>query len=377
MKVTLPHMGNIYVAFSALFRALNIDFVIPPPCSRRTLSLGARHSPEFVCVPFKLTLGNYIEGLELGADTLLMAAGPGLCRFGYYAKLQAEVLRELGFQFQVVDTQPFEGGRITGIAKKIRWLANDAPWPKVIAAVRFALAKIAVLDDLERIIHCVRARELVKGTATKVWQEAIRAIDVAADSRTLHQTKTDYIEKLGSIPIAEDEQPLRVGIIGEFYVVLEPFSNGDVEIELGKLGVEVARTMFVSEWTKISLFLSALGLSPKREIFRAANPYLKRDVGGDGWESVGETVLYATHGFDGMVHLAPFTCMPEIIAQNILPTVSRQSDIPVLTITCDEQMGRAGLVTRLEAFVDLMRRRRRAPLHQGRGLNLAQSRKGR
>jgi len=48
-------------------------------------------------------------------------------------------------------------------------------------------------------------------------------------------------------------------------------------------------------------------------------------------------VLHAKHGFDGMVHLAPFTCMPEIIAQNILIGM-RKDDvaIPVLSITCDE-----------------------------------------
>ncbi|HLE01930.1 MAG TPA: CoA protein activase, partial [Dehalococcoidia bacterium] len=70
---------------------------------------------------------------------------------------------------------------------------------------------------------------------------------------------------------------------------------------------------------------------------------------------VGEKVLHARH-FDGLVHLAPFTCMPEIIAQNILPSV--KEDIPVLTLLCDEQTGKQGMLTRLEAFVDLLKRRR-------------------
>lgn len=359
MKVTLPHMGNLYVPFKGLFREFGVEYVVPPACSRRTLSLGARYSPEFVCVPFKLTLGNFIEALELGADTLIMAAGPGLCRFGYYARLQEKILRDLGWEFEMVTTEPFEGGRITGIVKRLRVLCGDPPWMKLIGAVRFGLAKIAALDDIERIVHVVRARELVKGTATRTWKEAIDAVDEASDYRALKMVKRAYIEKLKSIP-SDEALPLRVGIIGEFYVLLEPFVNMDVEVELGKLGVEVVRTMFIGEWTKLSLFLSAVGIKPKQEIFKAASPYLARDVGGDGWESVGETVLGAEHGLDGMVHLAPFTCMPEVVAQNILPTVSKESDIPVLTITCDEQMGRAGLITRLEAFVDLLKRRRQS-----------------
>ena len=58
-----------------------------------------------------------------------------------------------------------------------------------------------------------------------------------------------------------------------------------------------------------------------------------------------------------MVHLAPFTCMPEIVAQNIMP--STKEDIPVLTVLYDEQMARPGMITRLEAFVDLLKFRRR------------------
>jgi len=72
MRVGMPHMGNIYVPFKALFQRLDIDFVIPPITSQRTLSLGARYSPEGLCIPFKLTLGNLIEAAELGADTLVM-----------------------------------------------------------------------------------------------------------------------------------------------------------------------------------------------------------------------------------------------------------------------------------------------------------------
>ena len=95
----------------------------------------------------------------------------------------------------------------------------------------------------------------------------------------------------------------------------------------------------------------------KSRIHKAALPYLKRDIGGDGWESVGEKVLHAGE-YDGLVHLAPFTCMPEIIAENIMP--STREDMPVLTILCDEQIAKAGVLTRLEAFVDLLERKRRA-----------------
>ncbi|MDD2496943.1 MAG: hypothetical protein PHY90_02230 [Desulfitobacteriaceae bacterium] len=67
---------------------------------------------------------------------------------------------------------------------------------------------------------------------------------------------------------------------------------------------------------------------------------------------------YKEQGFDGIVHLMPFGCLPELISQSIMPKVSEDLDIPVLTLSLDEQTGRANSLTRLEAFVDLIRTRK-------------------
>lgn len=329
---------------------------MPPVTNQRTLSLGVKHSPEGLCIPFKLTLGNLIEAVELGADTLIMPAGYGICRLGYYAKTQEQILRDLGYDIEMVQVGVSER-KLFGILSMIKRLSNNAPWAKIISAFRFGLAKLNALDRIERLVHKIRPVERIKGTANKLYIKAIKAIDQADDYNTLKRVERDYINQLNQAAKDDQAQPLIVGITGEFYVLLEPFSNLDVESELGKLGVEVRRTTFVSGWTKFSLFLNPLGMNEKDRIHRAALPYLKRDIGGDGWESVGEKVLHAKE-YDGLIHLAPFTCMPEIIAQNIM--LSSEEKIPVLAILCDEQLGKPGMLTRLEAFVDLLARKRRA-----------------
>jgi len=355
MRIGMPHMGNLYIPFKSLFQRLDIDFVIPPLTSQRTLSLGVRHSPEGTCLPFKLTLGNLIEAAELGADTLLMPAGSGICRLGYYAKTQQHVLHELGYNAEIVCVG-FSQRKLAGLLETIKNLSNNAPWSKIIPAFRFGLAKLNALDRIERVVQKLRPVEETKGTANRLLTKAVKAIDQANDYNTLKRVQIDYINQLNQVTKDEETSPLVVGIIGEFYVLLEPFSNLDVEKELGRLGVEVRRTTFVSEWTKFSLFLNPFGVNEKDRIHKAALPYLKRDIGGDGWESVGEKVLHAKE-YDGLVHLAPFTCMPEIVAQNIMPKT--KENIPVLTILCDEQLGKSGMLTRLEAFTDLLKHRRR------------------
>ncbi|MDP6346836.1 MAG: CoA protein activase [Dehalococcoidia bacterium] len=354
MKLSFPHMGTVWVPMKALCQELGIDLVIPPQNTTRTLSLGVKHAPEGLCIPFKITLGNFIEALELGADTLIQAGGAGICRLGRYAKTQEWVMRDLGYQFDML-VVGVSDKKLRGLMGMFKAVSNNASWLRIFSSLRFAISKQGVIDRIERQTQRVRPREVEKGTATRLYRESIAAVDAASDSASLRRVEKDYAERLDAVPTIPGFEPLIVGVTGEFYVVLEPFSNLDVEIELGKLGVEVRRMTFVSEWTKFSWFLNPLGVDEKKRIHRAARPYLKRDIGGDGWESVGEKVLHAKE-YDGLIQLAPFTCMPEIIAQNIMP--STKESIPVLTITCDEQMGKPGMLTRLEAFVDLLERRR-------------------
>lgn len=361
MPVTLPRMGNIHIPFRALFERLDIDYVIPPANTRRTLSLATKHSPEGLCIPFKLTLGNMIEALEMGADKLLVPAGYGICRLGYYFKTQTQILRNMGYQFEMIPVGVSER-KLSGIMEIVRRLSNNASWAKIISAFHFGIAKMNALDKVERKVQQIRPVERNRGAANRIYARAVEAIDRTSDNASLKRVVRDYLTELDQVN-RNGTKPLTIGITGEFYVLLEPFSNLDTENELGKLGVWVKRSTFISEWTKFSFFLNPLGINEKKKFQRAAAPYLNRDIGGDGWESVGEKVLHAGK-YDGIVHLAPFTCMPEIIAQNIMPRTEEQ--IPVLTILCDEQLAKPGVLTRLEAFVDMLNRKRRTEVFIGK-----------
>jgi len=348
MRLGITHMGNVNVAVKAMANKLGIDLVMTPPTTQRTLSLGVKYSPETVCLPFKLQLGNMIEALEVGADTLLMPGGAGPCRFGYYHKVHELILHELGYKFQMV-TQDY------GILHLVKCVTNGASTGKVITAFRFGIAKLKALDEFERLVHKMRAIEREKGEASRIYKEGIRAIDNAVDNQSLNRVKREYLQKLMNLPAVSSPDPLKIGITGEFFVVLDPFANMDVEIELGKLGVEVRRSLFVSDWVRLNPFVYTFSLQEKDRSHRAAMPYLSHHVGGDGWQSVGETVLHA-RDWHGLVHLEPFGCLPEITARNIMPSL--KDGLPVLNIIYDEHTGKAGIINRLEAFVDMLRRQK-------------------
>jgi predicted nucleotide-binding protein (sugar kinase/HSP70/actin superfamily) len=207
-------------------------------------------------------------------------------------------------------------------------------------------------------VQFLRPRELTPGTVDKVWEESITRVDDATDSEALRAVKLDALAKIERTPHDPTRRPVRIATTGEYYAVLEPFFNLDLERELGRLGAEVHRTLMMSHWARGMLILEALGFPRRPEIHKAAKPYLRWDVAGEGWVTVGQTVIHAQKGFDGMIETLPFTCIPEIAALNILPRISREYNLPIISFIFDEQTGRAGMRTRLEAFVDLLLRRR-------------------
>ncbi|MBI5828132.1 MAG: hypothetical protein HZB20_01005, partial [Chloroflexi bacterium] len=352
-----PRMGTTVIPLKSLFRGIGARLELGPPLSSHTVALGVRHSPEFICTPYKYILGNMIEMLERGADTLLYVDGPGLCRNSAYTQLLNDILHDLGYDFTFLTTAILED-KVVGLAKFLRQFSPDVSWGVILRELRLGIAKMRALDEIERRVQTVRPRELTQGGVDKLWDEAMARVDDVTEYEALRPAKADALRKIDATPIDPEKRPVKIATTGEYFAVLDPFFNLDLERELGRLGAEVHRTLMMSDWVQGALILEALGFPRKPEIDRAAKPYLRWDISGEGWVTIGQTVIHAHKGFDGMVETMPFTCLPESVALNILPRVSREHNIPVLTFIFDEQSGRAGMKTRLEAFVDLLYRRR-------------------
>lgn len=352
-------MGTLSIALAAAIRRLGGEVIIAPYNSKKTLTFGTRHSPEAVCLPYKLVLGNYIEAIDAGAEALLMLDSPGICRLGQYSSSCRAALSDLGYDNVKFINFDLYKGKLFELTSKFAEATGNRNYLDLIAAVNLALVKIDVIDQLDHVLAYYRAREIKHGSADLRYKKALKAIDEAMTPKDTKKALEKGIEVLKLTPIDSNREVLHVDLTGEIFVVLDPFSNQDVEKELGKLGVHVHRKLNLSDWTKTFLIPSWLRKHETHEQIatRYAKNYLSRDIGGDAIESVGDTAKAGITKRDGVVHLLPFTCMPEIISQNILPNVRNLEDIPYLSVVLDEQMGKAGFITRLEAFVDLLRRR--------------------
>src|SRR5690554_1202217 len=170
MRITFPHMGQLSIPVQSMFRSLGHEVVAPPMINKRTFELGSKHSPEFACLPFKINLGNFIEALDLGADTIVMGGGIGPCRFGYYAQVQKEILRDLGYHFDLLLLDPPSSGT-KELSKALRLLRGETPLTGVIYALRLAWAKTKLLDAGNALFRSVLPRTSEKKQVRKVYTD--------------------------------------------------------------------------------------------------------------------------------------------------------------------------------------------------------------
>ncbi|MEW6398062.1 MAG: acyl-CoA dehydratase activase-related protein [Bacillota bacterium] len=364
LKAGVVTMGSLDVGVRAMLEECGVEVVRLPRLGKETVDLGKELAPEFICFPMVTLLGEMRHLLDRGANMLLMVMGKGRCRLGWYAQVQELLLGRYGYRFEMPafnSPVPLRSNWAP-FARVVRHVAGGASWPRIISAFRFGWRKVVLTDRGERLLHRWRAFEEERGAADRAYQRFLGRLDRASSYREMNRAWDDFRAELEAIPTL-DTDPLHVRVLGEIYVLLEPLVNKDLEKIVGtrvEQRVWVHRELCASEWFRLHVFRDR-NLRRREEYVRhAAWPYLRELVGGHGTESVGGAVLAPREGMDGVLHLMPFTCMPEIVAQNVLVRAADEHDIPILTFIMSEQTGEAGIITRVEAFLDLLEERRRA-----------------
>lgn len=365
MKVTFPHLGTMHIFCKAIAETSGIPYLVPPETSRKTLTLGVQHSNECICLPFKIILGNFIEALQMGADTIVMVGSGPPCRLGLYDLVQKVILEDMGLRFRWLTIPP----RLTWQAiwknyEETKDLKKELSWRNILLfpyGLRMGWKKMMACEALEKLAMRIRPREIQKGETQRRLKKALSDVDEAKTLRTLARA----LER-GTALLQQTEQdlsrvPFKIAIVGELYTVMDPHINRGVEQKLGELGAEVTRSSWFSTHILRSLRRNGADRTSERvRFFEASKAYLGYDVGAECNVSIGEAIVRSQEGYDGVVHLMPFACMPETTASGILTRAGKDWKIPILTLILDEQEIEGRIQTLLEAFIEMLQWKRKA-----------------
>ena len=304
--ISFPWMGKNYSKMiKQSLENLGLDVQLPPKTTAKTINLGVKNSSEMMCYPYKVTLGNFIEALDHGANTLLMWDSQGQCRLRHYHKIHEFTLRNMGFDnFEMYG---INGRNIIKVLKKL----SGRSITEVLSEIYFKLLK---------------------------------------EVKEYDNAKTNW---------AKDKP--NIGITGEIFCACDETINYGIEDKIRSYGANPFNTVTLTSFVGDNLFLKKfipLWKDGKAKYRKEANNYLNGKLGGHGLENICEVLELVDKKVDGIIHLLPLTCMPEVTVEPFMNYICKENKIPLLRIPIDENNSEANLNTRLETFVDLIKMRK-------------------
>lgn len=350
-------MGNLCITLRALLENLGCDVVLGPRPNKHTMTLGIRHAPEMVCLPFKVTLGDMFGCLESGADTLaFIGGGDWSCRFGYYGRIQCSILTRCGYRFRKIFVGPRDVKAIASHIHRLNHMSWTTSLKSAFRAATIAWHKSRLVELTEALGRQTRPVALHPRSVTELEQSCLGYIDRTDTVRGLAALRSTIQEAFAGITTDRKRPLLRIVLVGESYCVVEPFVNFNIIEYLGCEQVVVEPFLTAHRWLFSHLIRKEENkLLRKKRAQQLAQPFWHYGTGGEDQVSIGHVIYAAEHAFDGIIHLMPFGCMPETAALPVFEHLSKHYNIPLLNFSLDEHGGAEGFHTRLEAFLDCLR----------------------
>lgn len=399
--VLIPEMNRFGCRLlAAVFRSFGINAVLMD--TFKGLSLGLEHTSGKECFPCQVTLGDILhhlrseqekkgKGFNINDYIYFLVEAGGPCRFGMYNKYQRIVL----------DSFPeYRGLKISSLTTDDGYSFNGLiDSKKTVDLRKSGFFSLVIGDILDRLLWRIRPYEREKGRTDEHMEKALIRLEAAfekyGEQKNFHaitDTLVEIVKEAREIinPMIPPK-PL-IGIVGEIYLRTHIRSNQDLIRTLEKHGAEVVNASIV-EWVNfisysdykgagVSLrldlkqlrfndLLSSLGkiLKYRAELFyqemRQKQVYDRImpliDIAGDhkvsdldrliekeelfnfeiGTEaclSIAGIMEYVHQGFNGVVNVYPFTCMPSTITSAVISPVMGRMGIPYIDTPYDSSL---------------------------------------
>jgi len=308
-----------YPMWKAFFEYLGAEVVVSEPTNKEVVASGSSRTVAETCLPTKVFCGHVLSLAEK-CDYMFIPAIRSLQKDSYNC---AKFLGLPDLVRAVVPESPpildididIPGGKRELYLNIYRLGRHFTPNPfKVRKAVKVAL------DAHQAYLNLMSTKKLMA-------PQAIEEIEGRANGRR------------------ENHGDLKVALIGHPYVIYDDYINHRLISRLESMRVSVLTPEMI----------------PKEDLER----YVIKLVGRHYWtyedEVTGAGGYYIEHGIDGIIGVMPFGCGPDSLMMEVVKRYAKQAgNTPFMLLSIDEHTAEAGIITRLEAFVDMIRRGKRS-----------------
>lgn len=323
MKIGIPRslLYYYYVPFlKPFFEELGMEVVISEETNKHMMNQGVKESVAELCVPIKVFVGHSYDLLEKDVDYIFVPRFESIKEGEYFCP-----------KFMGLPDMMEHG--VKGMEEKV-----------------LTCEIISENDNISDYRLYLSLKEKLGVTEEQIKNAANKANDEWLAFRMyckMGHTITESIELLENKNITKrirTKNAIKIGLVGYVYNVYDPFISMDITKKLDELGVEFV-TFEMEDENEIMDYIKDM---EKNLFWTFSNKLL-----GFGYK------LFRNREVDGVIHLTAFGCGPDSFLSKLLEYESEDTGIPFMMIRVDEHTGENHLQTRIEAFIDMLRRKKR------------------
>ncbi|MBI4284287.1 MAG: hypothetical protein HY670_00080 [Chloroflexi bacterium] len=323
VKVGIPRALLYYryhPMWQTFFTRLGAELVVSPPTTRATLLAGSARVVADTCLPVKVFLGHVIHLVNK-------------CDFVFIPVLRS------------VRRRVYNCSKFLGLPDMTRAVIPECP---PILEIEIDVNKGE--DYLHQAIyelgrHFTPKKSLIKEAAQAAWE--------AHDDfrKVMHHAGVMLPEAMtgreGEIREASsNSSQAAIGLIGHPYLIHDEFINHRL---IERLQATHSRVVTPEMVTPGEL--------------EVATARLGRDYWAYEEEVVGAGSYFLQGKVDGIIGIATFGCGPDSLMMDMVRReAARIKSVPFMSLTLEEHTADAGVLTRLEAFLDMIHRKKRKTL---------------
>lgn len=322
MKIGIPRALLYYYYYpfwNTLFTELGFEVVVSDETNGKIISEGSKITVSEFCVPIKIFNGHVLNLAEKDVDFIFVPVFYKLKNEWYCPKF-------LGLSDIVKYSAPeYEGKILKVFYENKKSVENeDKPYLEICSALGVSKGRMKAALKKARVSQ-ERFRELSK--------------------------KGYNVEQAFSVLSGEAEPEIKkysinIALMGYVYNVYDNFVSMETVKKLNEMGVGVTTFEMLPE--KIN--------DPNKKAMKEPYWVFARKIYNSALHLLEEGKI------DGIIHITAFCCGPDSVIGKLMELKSEEKGIPFMTMRVDEHTGDNHVQTRLEAFTDMIKMKKREAL---------------
>jgi predicted nucleotide-binding protein (sugar kinase/HSP70/actin superfamily) len=321
LKIGIPRALVYYYYiphWKTLFEELGFEVVISDETNKNMLDEGIKISVQEICVPIKIFNSHVLNLINKGVDYIF-------------------VPRMVSIKNKETFCPKFLG--LPDIVKRV---FKDIDVKFLYPKIECNKEDISVFNNYEAMAKelNISKRDMKRALrkASEKWHEfrkqsySGKTIDEIIDTKKVSKKPQDH-----------SNITVNIGLLGYVYNIYDNFVNMNAIEKFKSMGINI-RTFEMLEEKDIEVQLKTL---KKRLFWTFSNKLL-----GAGFHFIKNKEI------DGVIHITAFGCGPDSLIGKMMELESSTENKPFLTIRVDEHSGENHLVTRIEAFSEMIRRKK-------------------